>query len=124
MLPAVDSLGVKAMRGYILLFALLLGACEGSFFRPEHLGKKVHFDKTYAARDACLARNADADSSGPADNETVERTVAQACSAETEQLGAAANRGDADPQVAARIRKDTEFRALKYVMKARGQAIF
>ena len=112
------------MRWFFLLFALFLGACEGSFFRPEHLGKRVYFDKSYAARDACLARNADADSSGPADNQTLAHTVAQACSAETAQLIAAANRGDADPEVAARIRKDTEFRALKYVMKARGQAIF
>lgn len=112
------------MRWYILLCALFLGACEGSFFRPEHLGKKVSLEKSYAARDACLARNADADSSGPADNATLARGVAQACAAETEKLVVAADRGDSDPKVAAQIRKDTEFRALKYVMKARGQAIF
>ena len=112
------------MRWFILLFALFLGACEGSFFRPEHLGKKTYLEKSYAERDACLSRTADADSSGPADNETLARAVAQACAAQTEKLVAAADRGDADPKVAAQIRKDTEFRALKYVMKARGQAIF
>ena len=112
------------MRWFILLFALFLGACEGSFFRPEHLGKKTYLEKSYAARDACLARTADADSSGPADNETLAQSVARACSTETANLIAAADRGDSDPKVAAQIRKDTEFRALKYVLKARGQAIF
>lgn len=112
------------MRWFILLCALFLGACEGSFFRAEHLGKKISLEKSYAARDACLARNADADSSGPADNQTLAHTVAMACATETDKLIAAADRGDADPKVAAQIRKDTEFRALKYVMKARGQAMF
>jgi hypothetical protein len=112
------------MRWYILLFALFLGACEGSFFRPEHLGKKTSLEKSYAARDACLQKNAEADAGATADAQALAHTVAMACSNETDRLITAADRGDADPRIAVSIRKDSEFRALKYVMKARGQAIF
>lgn len=112
------------MRRLVLLAALLVGACEGSFFRPEHLGRRVALDKSYAARDACLAQNAAADAGSTADPQALAQTVAQACTAETDKLIAASNRGDSDPKVADQIRKDSEFRALKYVMKARGQAIF
>ena len=112
------------MRWFMLLFVLVLGACEGSFFRPEHLGKKTYYDKSYAERDACLSSKADAESGGPADNETLAHSIALACTQQTNKLIAAADRGDADPKVAAQIRKDSEFRALKYVMKSRGQAIF
>ncbi len=45
------------------------------------------------------------------------------CAPETEKLVDATNR-DGDAQVAASIRQNSEFRAMKYVMKARGQAIF
>ena len=112
------------MRRLVLLAALLVGACEGSFFRPEHLGRRVAFDKSYAARDACLAQNAAVDAGSTADAQALAQTVAQACTAETDKLIAASNHGDSDPKVAEQIRKDSEFRALKYVMKARGQAIF
>ena len=111
------------MRWFLLLSALLLGACEGSFVRPENLGQKVSLEKQYAARDACLVRNADADAGSSADAETVAHNVATACAAETEKLVAASDRGDADPKVAQQIRKDTEFRALKFVMRARGQTM-
>ena len=112
------------MRWFVLLAALFLGACEGSFVRPENLGQRVSLEKSYAARDACLTRKADADAAGPGDPETVAHAVAAACTAETEKLVAASNRGDSDPKVAAQIRQDTEFRALKFVMRARGQAMF
>jgi hypothetical protein len=55
--------------------------------------------------------------------DTLARAIALACSPETEQLVAVANR-DGDSKVAAAIRKDSEFRARGYVLKARGQLIF
>jgi hypothetical protein len=106
----------------VFVVALLLGACEGSFVRPENLGRKVQIEKSYAARDACLSRNATADGLGATDPQTVANAVALACSPETEKLITASDLGG-DARVAANIRQDTEFRAMKYVMQARGQII-
>lgn len=111
------------MRRFFLLFALLLGACEGSFFRPEHLGRRVSYEKSYEARDACLVRNANADAGSSESSENIAHAVAMACAAETDRLIQAANRGDSDPKVAAAIRQDTEFRAVKYVMRAQGRSL-
>ena len=44
-----------------------------------------------------------------------------ACSAETDKLIEVSNR-DGDPAVADRIGRDSEFRAMGYVLKARGQS--
>jgi hypothetical protein len=103
--------------------ALVLGACEGSFVRPENLGMKVAREKSYAARDACLARNAAAEGTSTTDPETLAHAVAMACTAETDQLVAASDLSG-DSKVASNIRQDSEFRAMKYVMRARGQTIF
>jgi hypothetical protein len=47
--------------------------------------------------------------------------VAETCAAETEKLIEVSNR-DGDPKVASAIRKDSEFRAMGYVLRAHGQA--
>ena len=91
--------------------------------RPENLGRKVTLEKSYAARDACLAKNAAADGVGTTDPQTLAHAVAMACAAETDKLVAASDLSG-DDKVAANIRRDSEFRAMKYVMQARGQAIF
>ena len=49
--------------------------------------------------------------------------MALACSAETDKLISASDLSG-DTKVANQIRKDSEFRALGFVMKARGQSIF
>jgi hypothetical protein len=43
-----------------------------------------------------------------------------ACTPETETLIGVSNR-DGDPRAASAIRKDSEFRAMGYVLRARGQ---
>ena len=111
------------MRIVLVLVVLLLAACEGSFVRSGDLGRKVNIDKSYEARDACLSRNAAADGTSTADPETLANAAAMACSAETEKLISASDLSR-DTKVAASIRRDSEFRALGFVMKARGQAIF
>ena len=50
----------------------------------------------------------------------VARAVAQSCVAQTEKLVEVSNR-DGDPRVAEFIRQDSEFRAMGYVLRARGQ---
>ena len=107
----------------VLVLLLLLGACEGSFIRVSDLGRKVKTEQAYEARDVCLARNAAADGTGSTDPTMLAHAVALACASETEKLVEASDLGG-DAKVALNIRQDSEFRALGYVMKARGQALF
>ena len=108
------------MRTALVFLVLLLSACGNTTGDGRRTSK---IDKSYAARDACLARNAAADDISNSDPATLAHAVALACSSETEQLVMAANR-DGDSKVAAAIRADSEFRARGYVLKARGQLIF
>jgi hypothetical protein len=107
------------MRRAFVLLVLSLTACEGSFFRVEDLGRQVDIRKSYEARDTCLKHNA-ADPSASLDTATLASTAALACQGETDRLIIAAN-PDRNSKVTASIRHDTEFRAMKYVLQARGQ---
>jgi hypothetical protein len=111
------------MRTVLVLLVIVLGACEGSFFQVGDVGRKMKIDKSYEARDNCLARNAAADGATNEDAATLARAVAMACTVETEKL-VEASAVDGDAKVALAIRKDSEFRAMGYVLKARGQPIF
>jgi hypothetical protein len=106
------------MRRAFVLLVLLVTACEGSFVRPEDLGRKIEINKSYEARDTCLKHKA-VDGTAGADPATLASTVAHACQNETDRLITAAN-PDRDNKVTASIRQDTEFRAMKYVLQARG----
>lgn len=109
---------------FVLVFAvLLLGGCEGSFFQVSDLGRKTQIDRTYVARDSCLARNAAADGAMSEDAATLAHAIAMACAPETEKL-VAASTADGDAKIALAIRRDSEFRAMGFVLKARGQPIF
>jgi hypothetical protein len=108
------------MRRAFVLLVLLLTACEGSFIRPEDLGRKTEINKSYEARDTCLKHQAVADGTAGVDPATLAHAAALTCQGETDRLIAAANT-DGDSKVTASIRQDTEFRALKYVLQARGQ---
>jgi len=85
--------------------------------------RTANIDKSYKARDACLAQRASASNISDSDPDALAHAIALACSLETEQLVATANR-DGDSRVAAAIRQDARFRAKGYVLKARGQLIF
>jgi len=106
------------MRRAFVLLVLFLTACEGSFIRVEDPGRKVAINKSYEARDTCLKHKA-ADGMASADPAELASTAALACQSETDRLITAAN-PDGDSKVTASIRHDTEFRALKYVLQARG----
>ena len=106
------------MRRAFVLLVLFLTACEGSFIRPEDLGRKVEINKSYEARDTCLKHKA-VDGMASVDPAELASAAALACQSETDRLIAAAN-PDGDSKVTASIRHDTEFRALKYALQARG----
>lgn len=110
------------MRIALVFVVLLLGACEGSFFQVSDIGRKAKIDKSYQARDTCLARNAAADGAMNEDAATLAHAVAMACASETEKLVEASTNGDA--KVALAIRQDSEFRAMGFVLKARRQRTF
>jgi hypothetical protein len=111
------------MRPALVFLALLLGACaEGTYHSPIDGRLMTKIDNSFAARDACLARNASADDISNSDPATLARAVALACTPETEKLVEVSNR-DGDPRAASAIRKDSEFRAMGYVLRARGQVV-
>ena len=109
------------MRRAFLFLVLLLSACDG-LVAPEDSALQVRMKKTYDARDACLKQQVAA--AGVAlPPSTTAQAAAAACQGETDRLIAAQNT-DGDAKVTASIRQDTEFRAMKYALLARGQTGF
>ena len=109
-------------RWVVLSLPLAIAACEGSFFSVGDRWHTPRIDDAYAARDVCLARAAAAEAPGAIDAAAVARAVAQACEPQTEKLVQMSNR-DGDSKVAANIRDNSQFRAMGYVMRSRGQPI-
>jgi hypothetical protein len=100
---------------------LMLTACDGvraGFLNAggTPLATARGIDRAYAARDACLARNAAERALAGATLQARAQSVALACAAQTEKLVAVSSRGDAG--AAAAIRDDTEFRARGFVARA------
>ena len=109
------------MRTAAVFLALLLSGCAGAYHTSSDGRLETRINNAYKARDACLAKNATVDVTTSADHGTIARAVALACASETEKLVEVSNR-DGDPKVASAIRKDSEFRAMGFVVRARGQA--
>jgi hypothetical protein len=109
-----------AVRIAIIPFVLLLGACAGAYHTPSDGRLQTRINDSYKARDACLEKNATAEGTMSLDAGTVAQAAALACTPETDRLIEVTNR-DGDPAVANRIRRDSEFRAMGYVLRARGQ---
>lgn len=108
------------MRIALIPLTLLLGACAGAYHTSSDGRLSTRIDDSYKARDACLAKNAAADGTMSLDAGAVAQAAALACMPETEKLIEVTNR-DGDPRVTERIRRDSEFRAMGYVLRARGQ---
>lgn len=109
------------MRTALVPFILLLAGCTGAYHTPSDGRLQTRINEAYAARDACLARNAAAEGTSSADSGTLAQAAALACTAQTDALIEVLNRSG-DPRVTAAIRRDSEFRAVGYVQRARGQA--
>jgi hypothetical protein len=102
-------------------FALVLAGCPGAYHTPSDGRLNTRIITAYTARDACLAKNASSDLGLSLDAAQAAHAVTLACVPETEKLVEVSN-VSGDPAVAENIRKDTEFRAMGYVLRARGQA--
>ena len=109
------------MRIALVPVVLLLSGCAGAYHTSSDGRLQTRIDDSYKARDACLAKNAAADGTMSLDAASVAQAAALACTAETDRLIEVSNR-DGDPAVTSRIRRDSEFRAMGYVLKARGQS--
>ena len=116
----MPSFRPKACLLLALCAAPLLAACEeASYFKMAGYSTRgqLAIDHAFAERNDCLHRNAVAqDTSGSTRNQ-IAQAVAFACQTQTDHLIAVSN-PSGDPRVAAAIRKDSDFRALGYVMKA------
>jgi hypothetical protein len=100
--------------------ALALTACAGAYHTPSDGRLNTRIIDAYSARDACLAKNASTDLGLSLDAAQAAHAVTLACVPETEKLVEVSN-VSGDPAVAENIRKDTEFRAMGYVRRARGE---
>lgn len=113
----------KHHSAIVVASALLLGACSGPGYsvnqEHEYPRQVAETGRLYAARDACLKRNVQPFVNGLADPETVARIVAASCGMETAKLIAVSNPGGA-ADVAEAIRRDSEFRATGFLLRARG----
>ena len=109
------------MRIALVPLIFSLSACAGAYHTPSDGRLQTKINNSYAARDACLSRNVAAEGTMSADAATLARAAALACASETEKLIEVTNK-DGDPRVATAIRQDSEFRAMGYVLRARGQA--
>jgi hypothetical protein len=112
------------VRVALLLLPLLLAACEeasawkaGGWSDPSLMHK---INRAYEARDTCLSKHvvpADANNSSA---QAIAAAAALSCQSETNALIAVSN-PYGDPRVTASIMRDSDFRALRFVLQARGQ---
>lgn len=112
------------MRVAMLLLPLLLAGCEqasawkaGGWTDPRLMHKINH---AYEARDNCLSRHVVPSDANNSSAQAIAAAAALSCQSETNALIAISN-PYGDPRVSAAIMRDSDFRALRFVLQARGQ---
>jgi hypothetical protein len=117
-LPVQRSAAVTIV--ILTLGIMALGACSRDYvFEGNEYSNPIRnarIKELYQARDACLARNAAAESTGT-DVASIARAVSLSCMPEIDKLIAASNL-DKDPKVAEAIRSDSDRKATVYVLRA------
>ncbi len=112
-----------SLQAAMVLLPVLLGGCEaassmrGAGWSDPKLMKSIN--DAYEARDNCLVANihlADAFASA----QSLAAQAAASCQTQTDVLNALSN-PYGDPRITAAIQQDSSFRAMGYVLKARGQ---
>ena len=109
------------MRIALFLFLLVLGGCSAAYHTPSDGRLTSRINTAYKARDACLTQYITSSGATSGDPATAANAAAMACTAETDRLIELIN-VDGDPRVAARIRKDSEFRAMGIALTGRAPA--
>ena len=107
------------------LIALLLAPAippvfKGAGFSDPRLAGRI--ERAYEARDKCLAKNAVPSGGGEAGVSSVAEAVSLACLPETNQLIALTNPHQ-DPRVTQEIMRDSDAKAVRYVLLARGESV-
>lgn len=108
----------------LVLLPLMLGGCEaassmrGAGLSDPKLMKSIN--DAYEARDNCLVANIHLADVNNASAQSLAGTAAASCQTQTDVLISLSN-PTSDPRITAAIQRDSSFRALGFVMKARGQ---
>jgi hypothetical protein len=109
------------MRTLVVVLMLTLAACSANSHYSDPW-RVSSIETTYRARDACLAKNTVPYVNGDADVANIARAISLSCQTETDKLISLSN-PTRDPAITAAIRRDTESRAMGYVLRARGEVI-
>jgi len=113
-----------SLKAALVLLPLLLGGCEaatslrGAGLSDPNLSKSI--DAAFEARDNCLAANVHLSDAYGGSAQSLAATAAASCQTQTDLLNALSN-PYGDPRITEAIQKDSSFRAMGYVLKARGQ---
>ncbi|NQW50535.1 MAG: hypothetical protein HQ465_04760 [Rhodospirillales bacterium] len=113
-----------SLQTALVLLPLLLGGCEaatslrGAGLSDPNLMKSI--DAAFEARENCLAANVHLADDNGASAQSLAATAAASCQTQTDALNALSN-PYGDPRITAAIQRDSSFRAMGYVLRARGQ---
>lgn len=109
----------------LVVLPLVLGGCEAATsvrsagLSDPKLMKSI--DEAFAARDNCLVANIHLIDASSASAQSLAAMAAASCQTQTDVLNALSN-PYGDPRITLAIQKDSSFRAVGYVLKARGQS--
>jgi len=113
-----------SLRTALVLLPLLLGGCEAaSSLRAAGLSDPLRMksiNDAFEARDNCLAANVHLSDAYGASAQSLAATAAASCQTQTDVLISLSN-PYGDPRIAEAIQRDSSFRAMGFVLKARGQ---
>ena len=112
------------MQAVMVLLPVLLGGCEaassmaGAGLSDPKLMKSIN--DAYEARDNCLIANIPLADVNNASAQSLAARAAASCQTQTDVLISLSNPSN-DPRITSAIQRDSSFRAVGFVMKARGQ---
>ena len=113
-----------SLRTALVVLPLLLGGCEAaSSLRAAGLSdpqRMKSINDAFEARDNCLVANIHLADVYAGSAQSLAATAAASCQTQTDVLISFSN-PHGDPRVTAAIQKDSSFRAMGFVLKARGQ---
>jgi hypothetical protein len=113
-----------SLNAALVLLPFLLGGCEaatsvrGAGLSDPKLA--ILINHAFEDRDNCLAANVHLAEAHSTSTQALVSNAVVSCQTQTDQLIALSN-PYGDPRITAAIQKDSNFRAMGYVLKARGQ---